>query len=458
MSPNTASTYLTVTGSVVGLFSGGFTLKTTSGCSGGGDLHIYTSSSTSYSGSKPTTGMTAKVYGQGSCTALAAATVTTDSGGASSSIPTHLLTADYLGKPSGTTAISWSSAAPYLSWAQTGIGSATAIHNVGIKTELYVDPNVAANDGDAMYTSNESTFAHTCGGSRIDYAYDGLSMYVMAIGTSAMQSIFANYVSEMQSSAHFDAVYEDNAGALQALPISSYPCGYDTSTWLSYGETLNNKSPIPVISGGLEDLNNKSVSLSIDLLNSSNTIGGNYEHCYSDTGTPKMSGWLWAVQETTEIEVGSRGKLFECQLRNTNSASASTDARLYALASFLLTYRPASSMLWEQFSTPSGFHVLPESGLVPLEPSVTPSALSNVELSNGTYGREFGACYYRGASLGKCAVVVNPGTSARAFPYSGYHHTLILTGSDVLDGGRMYTTGGAPPSTIAADEAAIVFL
>ncbi len=456
MSPNTASTYLTVTGPVVGLFSDGFTIQTTSGCPGGGRLHIYTHPDTTYSGPHPRVGTTTKVYGQGSCTALSAITVTTGSG-TSGTAQRHLLTADYLGKPYGTTSISWSSAAPYLTWAQTGAQSATAIHNAGIKTQLYVDPNVTANDGDPMYTDNSATFAQTCGGSRIYYVYDGLAMYVMNIGGSAMRSLFANYVKGMISSAHYDVVYEDNSGALQALPISTFPCSYNTSTWLDYGEELNNASPIPVMSGGLEDLNNRSISLSINLLSSSNTMGGNYEHCYSDNGTPKMGGWLWQVQESTEIDVAARGKYFECQLRNSNSASSSTNARLYALASFLLTYNPNTSILWEQFSTPSGLHVLPESGLLALSPNVVPSSLSNVTLSGGTYGRQFGACYYRGTSVGKCAVVVNPDSVAHPFPYNGYHHTLVLSGSGVLDGGQVYTNGGPPPSSLGGTEAAIVF-
>jgi hypothetical protein len=454
MSPNTASTYLTVTGSVVGFFSGGFTIKTTSGCSGGGDLHIYIQSNTTYYGSKPTVGVATKVYGQGSCTALAAITVTTSTAG-TYSVPKHVLTADYLGKPYGTTSIAYSSAAPYLTWAQTGIYSATAIHNAGIKTELYADPNATANDGDPLYTSNQNTFAHSCSGSRISYSYDGHVFYVMAIGGSAMQSLFANWVNAERSVGHFDAVFEDNAGPWFGLP--EYPCNYSNSQWITYGEQLNSASPIPVITGGLEDLYNKGVSLTVNLLDNGNTIGGNYEHCFSDTHTPKMHTWVWQAMEATEINVANRNKLFECQARNTNSASSATDARIYTLASFLLGYNPRTSILWEQFSTPSGFHVMPESGLVALSPKVTPSSLSSVHMSGGTYARQFGACYYRGSSVGACAVVVNPDTVAHPFPFSGYHHTLYLSGSGVVDGGKAYTTGSAPPSSVPADEAYIVF-
>jgi hypothetical protein len=402
-------------------------------------------------------GVYSKAYGKGSCTsAVAAITVTTEATSTtSSSVPRHVLTADYLGYPYGSTSVAWSSAAPYLTWAQTGTESASAIHNAGIKTELYADPNATANDGDPLYTSNESTFAHTCGGSRVAYPYGGHTFYVMAIGTSAMQSLFANWVNSKRAIAHYDAVYEDNAGPW--LGLSYYPCSYSNSQWITYGEEINQASPLPVISGGLEDLYNEGVSLTLQLLNSGNTIGGNYEHCYSDTATPEMHGWVWKAMEQTEIDVAARGKLFECQARNTNSASSSIPARIFTLASFLLSYNPNTSMLWEQFATPSNFHVMPESGLVALSPKVVPSSLSSLYQSGGTYGRQFNSCYYRGNSVGACAVVVNSDTVSHPFPYSGYHHTLYLSGSGVLDGGRAYTTGPAPPSYLAAESAAIVF-
>jgi hypothetical protein len=453
MHPNTTNPqYLTVNGTIVGLFSGGFTLDT--GSSQCYKLHIYLESYTSISGGKIATGEAAKVYGQGSCTAIAANTITIGSGtSTSSSVQKHLLTADYLGYPYGTTSISWSSAAPYLTWAQVNYPIANAVHNAGIKTQYYVDPNVTTS-GDALHTGTESTYAHTCGGSRVSYAYDGHVMNVMAIGSSSMQSLFSNYTANVASEAHFDAVFEDNSGP---LTTSTLPCNYSDSAWVSYGKSLNQVSHVPVLFGGLEVLHNEGLSLSVGLLGSSNTIGGSYEHCYSDNNTPKAHGWPWTATETTELYVNTYGKLFQCVLRNTNSASSSTDARLYALASFLLTYNPSRSILWEEFSTPSGLRVMPESGLVPLYPTVTPSSLSSLKTSGGTYARQYQKCYLRGSYVGACAFVVNPDTVSHPFPYTAYHHTLYVSGSGVLDGGKVYTTGGPPPSSLPAMEARIVF-
>lgn len=453
MHPNTTNPqYLTVNGTIVGLFSGGFTLDT--GSSECYKLHVYLESYTTSSGGSIAVNQPAKVYGQGSCTAIAANTITIGGGtSGTNGVQTHLLTADYLGRPYGATSISWSSAAPYLSWAQVNYPIANAVHAAGIKTQYYVDPNVTTS-GDSLYTSNNSTFAHTCGGSRVSYGYDGHVMNVMAIGGSAMLSLFSSYTANVASQAHFDAVFEDNSGPLTTPTL---PCDYSDSSWVAYGKALNQVSRIPVLFGGLEVMHLHGLSLSAGLLASSNTIGGNFEHCYSDTGTPKYTGWPWTGTETTELYVNTYGKMFQCQARNSVAASSSISARIYTLASFLLTYNPSRSILWEEFSTPSGLHVFPESGLVPLSPVITPTSLSSLRQSGGTYARQYQKCYMRGSYVGACAVVVNSDTVSHSFPYTAYHHTLTLTGAGVLDGGRAYTTGGPPPSTLGSGEAAIVF-
>jgi hypothetical protein len=450
----TKPTTVTVQGQIVALIAKGFVIQTGSSCPGGGKLNVFTSSSTVRNGPGPAVGLNASASGQGSCTsAIAASTVTTSA--PKSSAQAHVLTADYLGAPNGTSSISWSSAAPYLTWAQTGTGAADAISASGIKTEYYTDPNDTSNDGDALFTSNSATFAQTCGGARITYNWDDHTFYVMNIGSPTMQSLYASYVASIAAQAHFNAIYEDQAGALSNL--SAYPCNYSNSAWIAYGKELIQASPLPIMFNGLSGLYNDGVSLSIQLLAASNALGGTYEHCYSDDSTAKMHTWVWQAMEETELAVGQLGKQFRCQLRNSNDASQNTDARIYAYASFLLTYTPSTSQLWEEFSTPSGLHVMPESGLVALSPTTNPSSLASLQQSGGAYGRQFSQCYYRGSSLGPCAVAVNPSYGSVPFPFTQYHHTLVLAGYGVLDGGKIYTDGDAPPATLPAEEAAIVF-
>ncbi|MBV8489508.1 MAG: hypothetical protein JO199_03185, partial [Candidatus Eremiobacteraeota bacterium] len=376
----------------------------------------------------------------------------------------HLLTADYLGAPYGTTAIAWSQAAPYLSWAQTQASVANGVHAAGIKTQFYADPNrTQSGTGDPLFTTNEAAFAHDCSGNRVTDTYAGSkTQYVMNVGGATMQSEFQQYLAQITSYAHFDAIYEDDAGPLSEeiyTPFSAMPCGYSDASWIASENALDQSVSVPILFNGLDALDGQGVSESVGLLGSSNTMGGNYEDCYADNSTAKMNGWLWQTIENSELQVNARGKTFECQLRSAATASTQSDARIYGLASFLLTYNPASSIFWEEYATPSGLHVEPESQLVVLNPlTPAPASIAGLQVSGGTYGRQYANCYYAGNFVGPCAVVVNPDSqSSHPFPYPQYTHTLVLSGGGVIDGGTVATNGPAPPLNLAPNEAAIVF-
>ena len=118
--------------------------------------------------------------------------------------------------------------------------------------------------------------------------------------------------------------------------------------------------------------------------------------------------------------------------------------RTYIYASFLLTYSPSYSMLQEAFQSAHSFPVMPETGFVPMNPLTTSSSVSGYLTSTGAYMRQFGACYYRGAYKGKCAVVVNPSGSTVSIPTTAYSHSLGLVGGGVLDGGYVTFTNSRP--------------
>jgi hypothetical protein len=372
----------------------------------------------------------------------------------------HVLTMDYLGGLNGSHAVRWSATAPYLTWAETGVADANAIHAAGIATIFYIDAN-RTEAGDALHTSDESTYAHACNGARVTDTYQNATQYVMDPESPSMRALFATYVARIAAEAHFDAIFEDDAGALSAFapytPFSAMPCHYTNAGWIAGGVKLDRAPPLPVTFNGLSGLNRHGVSLSTHLLGGANVLGGIYEGCYTASDQPKMRGWLWSTIENTELYSAHRAKSFVCLGIDEAAASAQTDARLYAYASFLLTYDPAHDIFWDNAATPSGFHVLPESGLVALDPKVAePATVASLRLTGGAYGREYAQCYIRGSFVGACAVAVNPSSSAVPFPFVTYRHGLVLSGSGVLDGGAMATTGVAP-NTLAADEAAIVF-
>jgi hypothetical protein len=380
---------------------------------------------------------------------------------------THVLTGDYLGGSDGTHAISWSQAAPYLTWAQTGYADAANIKAAGIKTQLYLDPNRIDRGNQFQYIATESDYAHTCSGSRVTFGFSNNgATYVADPSSSSLQAHLKQVIAGQQalSGNHFDAIFEDDAGPL--APQAAYatfspgmPCNYSDQGWIAGGESLNDAATLPVIVNGLNIPNGRSISLAMNLYQSNNTIGGNFEGCYADLNKPKQTDWVWQITEDSELQSTAHNKVFECMLRNQGSASMNTDNRIFAYASFLLTYDPNTSIYWTEYQTPSGLHVGPESGLVALDPKMpSPSNVQSLQNSGGAFGREYARCYVRGQFVGPCASVVNPDSfSSHTFPYPQYRHTLVLNGAGVLDGGTISTDGPPPPTYLPADESAIVF-
>jgi hypothetical protein len=461
--PTTAST----SGTVVAATPYGFTVAV-----GGSNVPITLTSSTVVGGGPLTVGSNVSVTGLGATSTSINAiqvvvAIPTPPPSLATPTPgpisqTHILTEDYLGGRYGTHSIAWSQASPWLNYAQTNSTDANAIASAGIKTQLYVDPN-RSTAGDYMSAGDESTYTHDCYGNRITFNYGSTVMNVMNIANPTYQNRFVQYVNNQRAVAHFDVLFEDDSGPLSEFNQAGFPhglpCGYTDSAWLDAGRALNQTSPVPVIFNSLGLLNGHDVSLSMALLDSPNTIGANYEHCYTDGAQPKANGWAWKAMENSELQVAARGKLFVCQGRNMNDASSQTDARLYALASFLLSYNPQNSVLWEEFATSSGLHVMPESQLVLTNPRVTtPSTIDGLLTTAGVYAREYSNCYIGGHFVSSCAVVVNPdNTGSHTFPLPQYQHTLVLSGSGVLDGGTMSTNGPPPPLTMGPMTAAIVF-
>lgn len=70
--------------------------------------------------------------------------------------------------------------------------------------------------------------------------------------------------------------------------------------------------------------------------------------------------------------------------------------------------------------------------------------------------REFGACYYQGNFVNRCAVVVNATGATVPVPTTSYAHSLVLSGAGVLDGGTAAFNGTAP-TQLAPGNATILF-
>ncbi len=370
------------------------------------------------------------------------------------------MTADFLGAPYGSTTVSPAQAARYLTWAQVTVRVANAAAHAGIKTQYYIDPALTiANRGDQLYTNEESTFAHDCMGNRVTIPYHSLVEDLMALDQPSMQAVFRHWVDRVTGAAHFDALFEDDADLpSEYMRFRAMPCQYTDAGWLRALDALNHASPIPVILSGLNASKRPEPSGVIALLTSDKTYGENYEHCYASDTQPKLTGTIWQATENSELAVTRARKVFFCTARDNSPAISSADARTYVYASFLLTYEADASVIWEEYRTPSGFRVEPESQLVatgPLRPS--PVSVDGLQSAGGAYAREYARCYIADRFVGPCAAVVNPDAAAHPFPLAQYHHTLSLTGGGILDGGTVAADGPPPPSSLPGASAVIVF-
>jgi hypothetical protein len=428
------------------------------GANGCGAVNVNYSSSTAitYNGNSLAKGVPISVWGSGSCaTSFTATTITLGSGSSSASTTsmTHVLTADYLGGYSGTNTVTAAQAAPYLSWASTSTADSSGISKAGIKTMMYLSPTRQATT-DPLYSSH--AFAYACGGSTIAIPYNSTTtFYLMNPASTTLQSAMNAWAKNEQSEGHFDAFFLDDMDDLYSVP--STPCNVTSSEWDSENWTLISSFNYPVIFNGYAISSDSEA-----LIGDSRVTGAMVEECYgrvSNPTPPYSTGSYWTEDENLQISAAKAGKMFFCYNNGAYASQSYIQLREYIYASFLLTYSPSSSVLWESLATTSGLHVFPETKLVPTSPYVAASTVSALETSSGLYAQEYAACYLAGQSVGPCAVVVNPNSSGSlAFPSlrHTYKHTMALSGEGVLDGGSVSVTGSAPPASVAPETGLVV--
>jgi hypothetical protein len=373
---------------------------------------------------------------------------------AAPAVPTHVLTADYLGGYAGTHRVPYLAAAKWLSWAEVDANESIDIARAGIKTLNYLDPARVA-QGDPIFSEDEAFYAHDCSGRRLRYDLrPGVRQYLTDPRSPKLARAIATHLSSYSRGTHIDAFFFDDVASLYGVDGS--PCGYERGAWVDAFARLIESLKYPVI------YSNLALGGTLTINRVSNAVGGMTEECYASDGRGAAgytSGAEWIRNENIELAMARSHKLFFCYNNARTSAEAAYRERIFVLASFLLTYDPETSVLWEYFRTPSEFHVQPEAALVALDPIVTaPSNVDALRAAGGAYVREYARCALAGAVVGPCAVVVNPDTLVpRPFPLRGYRRTLELKGSGALDGGSATVSSLPPPADLSPLTAAVAF-
>jgi hypothetical protein len=376
-------------------------------------------------------------------------------------VPAHVQTAEYLWTPVEKTTDP-RTYAPYLTWAYPVYRNYAPVHAAGIKTVLYVNvlmPHVAGfPDYDGIAGEYATVQAKDCSGNPVrSYRGRGYLLDVMQPGAKgAVRSIVERFADQLHGagSRSIDLVFVDNANSFYG--VTPMPCNFNASRWTASLDNVLSAVPYPVVLNTLSG-HPADVPAKVAALRGSNIVGGMFEKCFNSR--------LWMSEEVAQLQTIALlrsqhkppGPGFWCYLNGTSEdASAAIPQRLFAYASFLLTYDPQYSVFQESYTTsPSTFKVMPETQFVPLNPVIEPQNVDDLKTPGGAYVREYRYCYYRRSLIGSCEIAVNPGTSPAAIGNSRYRHSMTLSGGGVLDGGEVQFSSPAP-SVLSPGTAAIL--
>jgi len=378
-------------------------------------------------------------------------------------VPIHVLTWLILDAPGGPS-IDPSKVVQWVDYTMTKQPTSKIAHSLGMKTILYTDPN-RTGSGDLMHTNDESTYAHDCSNNRIQVI--GKNKQLMNVYSSHLWQLWPKAVQQMISwdgGGVYDYIFEDTADSVVGVKLSAMPCNFKQTRWTNETNDLDSNLGYPIIYNGLAHVPPGTASPAPAIGLNPTADGGMGEDCYvgrTPTGYHYAPNWL--AMENTELRMLAQGRVFICHGDAYVQASSNDALRTYFFASFLLSYDVASSVVNTEFLTPSQVTVMPETLLVPERPLVpTPSSIDALAQPGGVYGREYATCYLAGASIGACAVAVNPNNPksgpALPFPWPGkYTHTMTMNGGGAYDGGTVGINGPAPPAKMTGGTALIAF-
>src|SRR5579883_1476240 len=347
------------------------------------------------------------------------------------------------------TTIPLSQVVPYVNWAFTDEQHAAALRAAGLKVMIYTNfwRNYTSDNPLIGYTDLEPGGAHAsaeatdCNGVPIQDPNYGGGYEADPRTSSALAhaQVVVNYrIGEYAP--NYDAIFSDDSGAVGGI---TQPCNYDEPAYDAAVNAVHQSLGMPMWINALGAAPNPANA--IDLATPSNVMGAMCEQCYDSNGQQDavQTGTGWQNVENAEIGMVAQQKTFWAYPRASGDAGSETAIRLYAYASFLLSYDPSYTMFEEALSTPSGFPVMPETGFLPEQPLTTAANVGGYLAAGGAYFREFAKCYYRGNFVNNCAVVVNSSAASVPVPSTSYSHSLVLSGSGVLDGGTVAFNGPA---------------
>jgi len=173
-------------------------------------------------------------------------------------------------------------------------------------------------------------------------------------------------------------------------------------------------------------------------------MGQQFEGCYNNAGKYRYTEIddKFRRESNGLLAVIAHRKLAVCF----PTGDTTPPHRMYAYASWLLTYDPRYSVYMMNVPQVDGVALYPETELVPLLPRGTPRSIDELRRA-GVYVREFGSCAIAGRTIGGCAAIVNASSRAgAAVPALGapYARHIELDQQSIYHGGKARVAAGAP--------------
>ena len=347
--------------------------------------------------------------------------------------------------------VSW--IATWGTWVETNTASnALAFHAAGGKFAVaYTDPNYFIVSPTATDPGNypESAFGHGSNGGRSQRPEGGGTEYYLLPNSPGSQSGFQGIAQNIAGGGGFDYLYAD--GVSDSLSESLYriaPIPVEITTDAQYVDGMQQLlalSPLPMIINGYN--NGDPLREEQEYVGAPNIAGVLGEECFTSL-TFAVQDQRWLSMADALLATTASGHLAVCGGRG--ALADNRPFRTYYLASWWLTYDPAYSVSFEDFSSPGGVLLFPEQLIVPTQPLQNAGAdIGALQVAGGAYVRQFGACYYSTLPWGACAAFVNPSSSATVgmpAAATNYHHALSLDNNNLYNGGQASLSTSIPTS------------
>jgi hypothetical protein len=476
ITPAPQATYvptITTSGTIVGLFSGGFTLNTGSPH---GKINVDTNASTQFIGATPYVGESVTINGTGSwdpgpltaiwvtqagyatpAPVVAPTPVATSTPVAVANVPVHIPTWAYdeTGWEGGSAAAA--SVQKYLTYAEGGLGNGKAQSDCSTSPKVcysvaYTNPNLVYSDAlcpylpDATFiaASSESWFVHLSGYSDAAHRVQG-SYSRTCNGTAETDPVYLEDQANPAVVAWWNSFIQQNLdswdyfwldststsvagqafgpggsfcpGVSACSATQEYPTDASVlAAHISFSDGLShvNGSALQYFFNGVQFNSGNIENTALLSQDPSHFVGAVCENCVVESGVLQPANYAQVLNGMLAVN-GITGAHF-VQLDTGSSASGSAaqiSQRTVALAIAWLAYQDGHTVIFPNFEyTTDNLAVWPEDLIYPGAPVQTMQWSANdLAVVGSVYRREFRQCFNAQQAIGPCAAIVNASSS-----------------------------------------------